>query len=242
MSYYHHCRKAEKLISEGNYYGAIDESNHAIDIDPNIEEAFYLCATAYESLGLLEAAVMNYKKSLEINPKLESALVSLGTIYASMSINANILDKRLDGDVFMENNSVIFMALNCFDKALEINPNNYLALYNKGGIKASIQRFDDAIDFYDRVIELNPKFPYVYDSRGIAYGKTRGFNEALKDFDKAIQLNPNFQQAYYNKAAALMNLKRYDEAIKSIDQAINLNPKDTDSVNLKNTIIKKMRG
>lgn len=48
-------------------------------------------------------------------------------------------------------------AIQCLDKAIELNPIYFLAYYNKGLILQKLNCFE-ALQCYDKAIELNPNF------------------------------------------------------------------------------------
>ena len=47
-------------------------------------------------------------------------------------------------------------ALECLDKAIEIDCNYGRALAYKGNVFNSLERYEEALVFYDRAIELDP--------------------------------------------------------------------------------------
>ena len=44
-----------------------------------------------------------------------------------------------------------------FDKAIELNPKDARAYYNRGVVKDELKQYKEAIADYDKAIELNPK-------------------------------------------------------------------------------------
>ena len=61
-----------RLLSEGKYEEAILEFNHVLAIDPKVEEAYVLVASAYEKLGQREAAAEAVEKGLGQLPQSEA--------------------------------------------------------------------------------------------------------------------------------------------------------------------------
>jgi tetratricopeptide (TPR) repeat protein len=47
-------------------------------------------------------------------------------------------------------------AIKCYDKAIEIEPNNAEAWNNKGIVLGRLSNYEEAIACYDKAIELNP--------------------------------------------------------------------------------------
>ena len=115
-------------------------------------------------------------------------------------------------------------AIECFDKAIELNPNDPWYWYNKGVALSELKRYEEEIECYDRAIELDPNNPWYWNNKGTALGKLERYEEEIECYDRAIELNPNNPIYWNNKGNALYYLKRYEEAIECYDRAIELNP------------------
>ena len=48
-------------------------------------------------------------------------------------------------------------AIGDFDKAIELNPKDAYAYYNRGNAKHDLKQYKEAIADFDKAIELNPK-------------------------------------------------------------------------------------
>jgi tetratricopeptide (TPR) repeat protein len=53
-------------------------------------------------------------------------------------------------------------AINCFDFALDINPENYYAWANKGDVLYDQGRYEEAIKCYDSATAINPTYAHAY--------------------------------------------------------------------------------
>ena len=62
-------------------------------------------------------------------------------------------------------------AIDCFDKAIELDPNYALAYRNRGNAYKDLGRYERAIEDYDKAIELDPDDDDAYDNREIARSK-----------------------------------------------------------------------
>ena len=109
------------------------------------------------------------------------------------------------------------MALQAFDKAVDINPKYALAWYAKGTALDSLGKYDEAIQAYDKAIQIKPDHAKAWYNKGIDLGNQGKSDEAIKALDKAIQIEPDFEpdaEAYcYSKG---ITLKR--QRIKSEDE------------------------
>jgi tetratricopeptide (TPR) repeat protein len=115
-------------------------------------------------------------------------------------------------------------AVDCYDRAIALEPGFAGAYNNKGASLVRLGRNEEAIDCYDRAIALESGYAEAYTNKGISLCKLGRYEEALDCFDHAIALKPDDADAHVNKGASLVNLGRPEEAIDCFDLAITLKP------------------
>lgn len=115
-------------------------------------------------------------------------------------------------------------AIQCYDKALEMNPNQPETWFNKGNSLGSLHRLDEAIKCHDKAIEINPNHPMGWNNKGAVLHELGRFDEAIQCHDKALEINPQDIDAWNNKAVSLAGLGRFEEAIRCCDKALEINP------------------
>ena len=113
-------------------------------------------------------------------------------------------------------------AIECFDKAIDLNPNFAEAYCNRGVTYCHLKQYERAIEDYAKAIELNPNLAEPYCNRGNAYFYLKQYERAIEDYDKAIELNPSYALAYSNRGFTYCCLKQYERAIEDCDKAIEL--------------------
>jgi len=96
-------------------------------------------------------------------------------------------------------------ALYYYDKSLELEPSNPLALNNKAFALSLQNKFQESIPLLDKVIQnLNEAndpgslLAYSYCNRGLAKVQTDNKEEGLQDIQYSLQLDPNNAYAYRN--------------------------------------------
>ena len=113
-------------------------------------------------------------------------------------------------------------ALECLDKAIEIDSNYARAWANRGDVLESLKRYDEALVSYDRAIELDEDDPWHWAKRGYLLNNLKHYEEALESFDRAIELDEDDPWDWASRGDVLDNLKRYEEALESYDRALEL--------------------
>lgn len=115
-------------------------------------------------------------------------------------------------------------AIQDYDQAIKLDPNDTAAYINRGGANESKRQYDRAIQDYDQAIKLEPSYALAYFGRGNAYSGKGETDRAIQNFDQVIKLNPKYDSAFINRGSAYSRKSQYDRAIQDYDQAIKLNP------------------
>lgn len=115
-------------------------------------------------------------------------------------------------------------AIEDFTKSIELNPNDEVALNNRGNVYLSIGELDQAINDYDRAISLRPESCMAWMNRGNAYLYKKELDRAVEDYSKAIELDPNEDAVWKNRASAYISLGKLRSAFDDCQKALELNP------------------
>jgi len=170
--------------------------------------AFISRGYAKYMLGEYLAAIEDFNKAIELNPKYSDAL------------NGRGLAKYRLGEYSA--------AIEDFNKAIELDPKDSTAFNNRGLAKYSLGEYSAAIEDFNKVIELDPKNSYALVGRGVSHCLLERYEECLKDCSKSIELDPKFYYGFLRRGIAFLLLRKYEEAIKDIDQAVQLLPNDSE--------------
>lgn len=153
----------------------------------------------------------------------------------------NVLNKRIEEN---PNESILWYfigkayqnigekqkALESYEKAIELDPENYMSWNSKG--KLIIGNPKEAIKCFDASLELNEDANIWY-LRGLCMQNIEDYKESVYCLDKALEIemvNPTpvnqdwYYDAWYYKGVSLIRLNKYEEAIASFNQAIEIDP------------------
>jgi serine/threonine protein kinase len=130
-------------------------------------------------------------------------------------------------------------ALECYDRAIDLNPEFADAYVNRGLAYDKKGEYDLAIRDYNRAIELNPEYAEAYINRGLAYYNKGEYDMAIRDYNKAIELKHEFALAYNNRGNVHKDKGEYDLAIMDFDRAIDLNPEFAEAYNNRGVVYYK---
>jgi len=97
-------------------------------------------------------------------------------------------------------------ALQAFDQALKLKPNDPALITFKGIVYYARGQNDRAMKEFEAAIKLNPSFARAYYQRGMIYQSQEKYQQALVDIQKAKNLGygiaPDFIELLQRKAAA----------------------------------------
>ena len=88
---------------------------------------------------------------------------------------------------------------NAFKKILEIEPDNYRAIYNLGISYFNIGKIDKAMKAYNDAIKIKPDYKHCYYNIGLIHEVMNDFQKALKFYKKALEIDPKFIYALQAK-------------------------------------------
>ena len=99
-----------------------------------------------------------------------------------------------------------------YTKAIELDPKDAKAYFNRGHAYNELNKYKEAIADYTKAIELDPKYAHAYFNRGFAYDELKKYEEAIADYTKAIELDLTDSDAYSNRGHAYEALGKTKEA------------------------------
>jgi len=118
----------------------------------------------------------------------KSVFAFIGLIFSLFS--ANIASAQNNGAT--ENQQ----SINDFNKAIELNPKDEVAYYNRGNTYRTLGNYQQAINDYNKAIELNPKDADAYCNRGVAYYALGNIDMAIQNLKMSAQLGLKRAQDY----------------------------------------------
>jgi tetratricopeptide (TPR) repeat protein len=94
-------------------------------------------------------------------------------------------------------------ALECFQKATEINPHFIPAWVYQGIALEQLGKYEEAIARYSKAIEINPNVADLWYNKGVTLSNLRRHSEALACFNTVLQIDPHNAIAQTARALTL---------------------------------------
>ena len=174
-------RKANSLMRRGDYGGAVEEAEKALQMsfDARIARRFSLpWGLKGDGLyGLKEhsKAKMHYDMALEIDPNDDMSWCQMGNIQAFEAKRA--------------------LALNSYERAIKINPKNPYAWNNKGVIYVSLAWPEEAIVCFNKAMLLMPNNFDAHINLAKLTSKLGRHDESVMHYRQALELRPKSEVA-----------------------------------------------
>jgi tetratricopeptide (TPR) repeat protein len=177
--------------------------------------AILLCAAAVTACGALtwrqtaayRDAETLWRDTIAKNPSAPIAQDNLGDV---------LVDKSMQESSPIKVAELLSEAVKCFDRAVELKPDDFVAYNDRGRAYARMRQYGLAIRDYDKAIALKPDLSQAYNNRGNAYLHMRRLDLAIGDYNTALALNPDFAEVHNNRALAYFLMREYDKALADL--------------------------
>ena len=117
-------------------------------------------------------------------------------------------------------------ALADFNRAIEHEPDNAVALASRGQVFRDLGRYEEALVDFNRGLELDSNLNWAIADRGETYRRMGRNEEALADFNRAIERDPDYAFALANRGETYRLMGDYPAALADFDHVIELEPQN----------------
>jgi len=193
----------------------------------------------YFSRGEYDKAVIEFKKSIELDPDQTESYYYLGQCYLQKGIieynNKNIFKAY---SLYRKADKIAQQVIPKYEKIIEDDPenlNSYLRLgyiYEVRSIVPFINDYDKALEYYlkaltlDAVSESKNRGIYVYlNTRvGSIYYQMKDYSQAIEYSEKAKEMSHQNVEAYYYLGLSYDKIGKKEKAIEYLSRVIELAP------------------
>jgi tetratricopeptide (TPR) repeat protein len=137
--------RAEAYVNRAKYDCALSDYAAAIELDQRNPEYWFNCGNILLRLKRYTQALSHFRKALIRDSRHVPARIALGRVYS------------------LKNDSLA--ALWQYNKVLQQEPDNVLALHNRACVRYNIHQVELALNDFNRIIELNPAFLPAIEAR-----------------------------------------------------------------------------
>lgn len=193
-------KEGNAFFFESRYDDAVHAYDRAIQLNPELYEAWFTKASTLMLLQRYEEAASAYEFSTQLKPESYDAWSGRGT--------ALIKSQHYEA------------AIAALNEAIVLKPEDHLALSNRGNAHAGLEQFAAALADYDAAIALKPGFAKGYFQKGQVFQEQQNWAAAIAAYDAVLDLNvKDSAEVWYHKAACHAALDNADAALTALEKA-----------------------
>lgn len=129
-------------IQDGNFKQAIENLDKSIELKNDFEITYFYRAVANQALKNYDEAMLDYTKSIKINPKMTDAYYNMAEI---------ILTRK---DIINQN---ISKAIEYLEKALELDDKFIDALFAMAAAYKKLGDYHKALEYLEKLLQIEPQ-------------------------------------------------------------------------------------
>jgi len=204
-------------------------------------DAHIKLGTVYQNQGLLDKAIAEYKKAIEINPDSMLAHSNLAFIYEGQAKFAEAINElkevarirpelpqvHVGIGLLYDKQGMSDDAIASLKKAIQLEPKSPLAMINLGLIYRKKGNIDEAIEQFKNVIKIQPNSAAIHGALGDLYREKGDLTSAESELKQALKIDPSMgSEPNFIITLALVYYEKgmYAEAEKEIKKAISIEP------------------
>jgi len=197
-------RLAELFLYLKKYSDCIQHADNALRIDKTNSKAYFIKGFMFKETGDTTRAVSSFQTATEQNPEYFDAFIQLGNLFALKKNN---------------------LALQYYDKALQLKKNNAESLYGKAMFFQENDETDKAEELYLKIIETTPDYKDALFNLGyINLIYKNDFEKAVEYFSAVCRLDTGDVRAFYNRGLSFEQMKKGEMAESDYRKALKLSP------------------
>jgi tetratricopeptide (TPR) repeat protein len=225
-------KKAEKFIIGARVPNLPPGTHTLLEISPESKNEFYLGAP-HSVRFRVNVEWMRDGFVTQVKFKKEEDRKRFQNRLKALTDGLNFLGYSIlpEDEITWHNKGIEFLkqgktreAVECFDKAIEINPSFELPWASKTKIFLDAQKYDEALEYANKALALHRDWEDALKLKGMIMINLGRNEEALEYLAKASEIDPENFSTWDHQARALSNLGRHQETIMCADKSLKVNP------------------
>ena len=204
-------QNGNRNVQQSLFEEAIAEYDKISQAHPYFPDAeFYKGLTRFRQKDI-ESAARHFSNALKIYSDHQKARKGLDNVTKQFLNAGNKAYKRGD----------LSKATSYYEKALEFDPEFYLAYFQLGVLQKKQGQSKSAIGSLNKVLEINPEHDKTWFTLGTAYETDGNIEKAIEHYLKAIDINTGYSKAYGNLGKLYtekQDYKKAEDILKTIVQ------------------------
>ena len=195
-------QNGNRNVQQSLFDEAIKEYDKISAAHPYFPDAeFYKGLTRFRQKDI-ESAARHFSNALKIYSDHQKARKGLDNVTKQFLNAGNKSYKRGN----------LSKATSYYEKALEFDPEFYLAYFQLGVLQKKQGQSKTTIESLKKVLEIKPDHDKTWFTLGTAYETDGSIEKAIEHYKKAIDVNPGYSKAYGNLGKLYTDKQDYKDA------------------------------
>lgn len=198
-------KQGNAFFFDSRYDDAITSYDKAIQLNPELYEAWFTKASLLTLLQCYDEAVSAYRFATQLKPESYEAWAGQGT--------ALIKVKKYDA------------AISALNEAIALRPEDHLALFNRGSAYEGMNLPETALIDYEAALGVKPDFVKAHLGKAHLLEQLAEYASAIAAYDAVLSLNiSETSDVWYHKAVCQVHLGETDLAMTALEKAVLATP------------------
>jgi len=200
--------QAEEAIEKKDFQRAVDALQKYLAEKPDDALAHFQLGFAYDRMTKYDEATAEYRRAIELDPKLAAAYQNLGALL--------VKGKPAEAKQLLAT-------------AAQLQPENIEVIFLLGIAEEGLARPEQSIEYFRKAARARPdnfQFRLVYARKLLEFGRAA---EAEPEFRAAIAMKDDVPEAHLGLADSLVAQRKPTEAILPLRKYLTLQPADSNS-------------
>ncbi len=230
--------QANSQIEQGRRDAAISSYHRALEILPDLAEAYSNLGNCQVEQGRHDDAIANCQRALAIRPDYAEAYNNRGnaqrrvrqfdnaviSYQRALQIKPDLATAHSNfGDLFRDHGQSANAVASC-RRALAVEPDYAAAHSNLGDALTDLRQLDNAVASYLRALKIKPDLANAHNNLCIALIAHGRLDTAVASCHRSIAISPECAEAHCHLGDALRELKQLDNAVASYRRALEIRP------------------
>jgi protein O-GlcNAc transferase len=181
---------------------AVTALEKALQLKPDDAECLNTLGVAFEDLMQLDKALICYAFAAKCAPNFVAAFYNLARLsrqlgqsddaklycHHALSLDAKHVKSYLVLGAILRDEQNVEEALNCYQKALALQPNNAEILSSLGNAQLAFSQLDAALMSQQRAAQIQPNHPEILSNLGNAFQRLGRLDESAALYQRALDL------------------------------------------------------
>src|SRR5438046_1595750 len=211
---------AQLRLRSGDPQSIITPLESALQLRPDVTQIRTHLADAYQAVGRSDDAASLIREQIKKTPEDSQSYLVLGVI---------LKQQKKDDE-----------ARKAFEKSLELNPQNVVAIDQLTDLDLVAKAFSAIHQRANALLQKDPKSAPAYYIHGRSYVMEKNFAAAETALKKAIELDPNLAAAYNLLVAIYVQTNKLPEALKELETVLAKNPQYSPAIITSGIIYERM--